>query len=382
LAKRPEDRYQSADALAGDLRRWLRNEPVLARAPGPFDRAVLRARRHPALSTAIAAAILIAAGAGIVSTILAFQLAAQKQQALIAADREADARRSAQRATAFLRDTLAAARPAHAGPEATVLDALRDAAARADRELEGDPAVAAEVFYTVGHTLRSLWKFREAIPHLERAVELAIATSGENSEATARALVALGTCFSNTGGDPRAIPTQQRALAIRRELYTGDHPLIAESLMRTGYALFRASSPAPDAPDWPAAESHLSEALAMFRRLHGDAHRDVGSCLHNIAYMHVLKRDDAAAETWFARAIAAFRAAGDLRDPYYAECLTGYAPVLSRLDKPREALDITRELIPLAYDLYGREAGDAQTRLAAALSRKLNEPGDASSPPP
>lgn len=47
LAKEPARRYPSAAALADDLDRWLRHEPVSARPPSRWDRLAHQVRRHP-----------------------------------------------------------------------------------------------------------------------------------------------------------------------------------------------------------------------------------------------------------------------------------------------------------------------------------------------
>ena len=52
VARRPEHRYATAAALAEDLRRWLRREPVEAHRPSPFRRALRTLGRHPVLATA------------------------------------------------------------------------------------------------------------------------------------------------------------------------------------------------------------------------------------------------------------------------------------------------------------------------------------------
>ena len=63
LAKRPDDRYATADALAEDLARFLAHEPVKARRIGPIGRAVRFARRHPSLT-----AVSTTASALVIST--------------------------------------------------------------------------------------------------------------------------------------------------------------------------------------------------------------------------------------------------------------------------------------------------------------------------
>ncbi len=50
LEKLPSRRYETAGAMAGDLRRWLRNQPTLARPAGVLRRTFQWGRRRPALA--------------------------------------------------------------------------------------------------------------------------------------------------------------------------------------------------------------------------------------------------------------------------------------------------------------------------------------------
>jgi WD40 repeat protein len=62
LEKDPRQRYDSPAALADDLERYLRGEPILARRAGAWERAVKWARRRPAGMSGIAALTLVGLG--------------------------------------------------------------------------------------------------------------------------------------------------------------------------------------------------------------------------------------------------------------------------------------------------------------------------------
>jgi hypothetical protein len=63
LEKNPSRRYASAEALAGDLRRWLDGKPIAARPVPPVEHAWRWCRRRPVVAT-LAAAFLLAVTSG------------------------------------------------------------------------------------------------------------------------------------------------------------------------------------------------------------------------------------------------------------------------------------------------------------------------------
>ena len=78
MARRPEDRYPSASALADDLQRFLAGEPVSVYRESPLARAWRWSKRHRAALVRTAAAMAIIAAA--TSAVLAFRQTAQLRQ--------------------------------------------------------------------------------------------------------------------------------------------------------------------------------------------------------------------------------------------------------------------------------------------------------------
>jgi WD40 repeat protein/tRNA A-37 threonylcarbamoyl transferase component Bud32 len=61
LRKDPQRRYESAEALAEDLERWLAGEPIRARRTGAWERTIKWVQRRPAIAGLLGTVILVAA---------------------------------------------------------------------------------------------------------------------------------------------------------------------------------------------------------------------------------------------------------------------------------------------------------------------------------
>lgn len=62
MAPEPDARYPDMEAVADDLHRFLRHEPVLAQPPSPFRRFALWTRRNPAAAIGAAATVICLVG--------------------------------------------------------------------------------------------------------------------------------------------------------------------------------------------------------------------------------------------------------------------------------------------------------------------------------
>ena len=140
LEKEPHRRYPSAAALADDLGRWLRSEPVQARPLGSLGRAWRWCRRNP-VPAVLTAAVVLALLGGLASTRYQLRQAEAARHGAETAQREAEA--SDVQAQELLSEVL---QPSHDAPLQTSysrrlpdIDALRKAEAHFERLLRNKP---------------------------------------------------------------------------------------------------------------------------------------------------------------------------------------------------------------------------------------------------
>ncbi|WP_435020639.1 WD40 repeat domain-containing serine/threonine protein kinase [Tundrisphaera sp. TA3] len=122
LAKRPDDRYATADDLAEDLGRFLAHEPVRARRIGPAGRLWRFARRHPGGSavTVAAAGIVLT-----VATVAYVRVIDERNRSYEAAGQARQARRETERANAELKKANAEVQAAMRNEYASHATAVR-----------------------------------------------------------------------------------------------------------------------------------------------------------------------------------------------------------------------------------------------------------------
>jgi WD40 repeat protein len=97
LAKESARRYPTARALAEDLRRWLADEPIRARAVGRAERLWRWARRRPAVAALTTSVLLLLVVIAVSSSVLALRLNGELKRA-----NEAERERSIQLAKSYL----------------------------------------------------------------------------------------------------------------------------------------------------------------------------------------------------------------------------------------------------------------------------------------
>ncbi|MCA8950127.1 MAG: serine/threonine protein kinase, partial [Planctomycetes bacterium] len=206
LQKDPERRYDSAAAFALDLGRYLRGEPIAARAPSAWYLLSRFVGRNRVLSLT-AALLVIALVLGAVGTTRGMLRAAR-------------AREDAQWGHDFLVAMLYDADPWHGrGPRIGLGDALRGAVERLEAALPR-PEVEAEMRAVLGEVLTRIGEPASAEPQLRRAVELMHGMGVEFAHRARRLELGRLSCLTDLG---RTDEAGALAIALRTE-YAGRFP--------------------------------------------------------------------------------------------------------------------------------------------------------------
>ncbi len=188
LEKDRTRRYDSAAALADDLRRFLANEPVLAGPPTVryrLRKAMLRHKVAFMAGSGVVVALVIGLGAAWSQYVQMRSERDQKDDALRAVELQRAraesgeaaanaARLRAERLGEFMKGMLSAVSPHKAaGRDTTLLRETLDAATtRAETELADAPDIQAELLKTIGETYRNIAQFEKAEQVLRRACDL------------------------------------------------------------------------------------------------------------------------------------------------------------------------------------------------------------------
>ena len=289
LEKDKVRRYASAADMAEDVRRFLRDEPIVARPPSTIYQFQKFAKRHKALVGAVAAVFAVLVAAVVVSSWLAIR--ARRAEAM-ADTRAREAQREAaksQAVTKFMQDMLSAANPENAqGREVTVRAALDEAAKKVDAGTLGtEPAVESAVRAAIGTTYEGLGLFDAAERQLTVALDIRKKIGADRLLIAQSQFDLARTQFLRVKLK-EAEPLLRESLATRRELLGEKHRDVAAILNALGSLLQRAGRP-------DEAEPIMREALAIRREVLGPADPDVASTLNNLGMILRAKGDLATA---------------------------------------------------------------------------------------
>jgi tetratricopeptide (TPR) repeat protein/tRNA A-37 threonylcarbamoyl transferase component Bud32 len=348
LAKDPERRYQSAAALAEDLRRYLRGEPIEAKRDSARYVLFKTLRRHKLkVATAVTFfALLVAFG---VAMSLLWRRASLEA-------------RKAQEIRVFLEDTLGSVQPSRPGEEVTVREVLDEAVHWIRIALSEEPEVAASIRITIGNSFRSLGLYERAGAQLVEALETHRRHLGSDHIETARSLNALGLLRRDQGRLDEAEDLFRQALAIRERGLGARHAAVASTLQNLADVLWR--------------RRDLDRAEELFRRAEairavdlGEDHPDTAMARFQLAAIAAERGDLATAASLHRAVLATRRARLHREHPDIARSLLALGEVLLRSGDPTGAQPLVFEACRLLEEERG--SGDALTQRARELLEEV-----------
>ncbi len=156
IEKDRERRYATAAALAEDLRRYLRNETILARPATTFDQFSKLARRNKGLVLGLTAAAVAISSGLVISTVLYLKEQKARERA------DAKERLNAAFKEYMIDGVLLAARPDRKGWEVKVMDVLTEASQGLHGKFPDDPEIEAALHIDLGSVLGNVGKLNES----------------------------------------------------------------------------------------------------------------------------------------------------------------------------------------------------------------------------
>lgn len=367
IEKDKERRYQSAEQFAADIRRYLRDEPIVARPPSAWYQVSKFARRNKALVggavTAFVALLIAAAG----MTWFALRESGERrraEEALAVASRARDAEKT-QRDMAERRfdEVRALAR--------TVIYDIHDEIA----DLPGATKAREALVRTALKYLDGLAVDAGGDPRLLKELALAYERMGDVQGRTHKA---------NMGDTAGALSSYEKALAHARAMVdirpddAGELAVLADIYSSVGQGL-RAIGKSPQAISAFEKGREAARRAAQLKPGDEDIARTAAIADANIAQMQLFIGQYQAALDNFERYREYIRRAHDAqpedRTAHFnlalAESKVG--DLLSRLDRDKEARAAFDRALALAEDLAAKTPGDA--RNVALLASMLKDNG-------
>lgn len=266
LEKEKSRRYSSAALFALDLRRYLQDEPILARPQSRIYQIRKFAKRNVGLVSGVAIAFL----ALVVGTSIAiYQAVKATEQALVAqseAQRKTVALAEAEEVTVFLTDMLATADPFNQKRDIKVSEVLEMAAGEVDTKWNDKPLIEARLRQTIGRTYNMLGKYEESEHHLSIALDLQKQSLGTEDDAYLETATALGVNYRDQGRFTEAEALFKEVMDRRRNQLGDEHRKTLDAVLYYGSLLWYQGK-------YERAEACHREAFEGYERTLGSDHK-------------------------------------------------------------------------------------------------------------
>lgn len=332
LARDPEERYPTVEALGREIARVLSSEPVEAGVHGTAARLRRFFRRHRRIVGAASLVILL----------LSVGLLASARDARRAQD---EARRS-EAVAQFLEGLFQAADPRQSkGTPPDVTDLLRRGTDRLRTALRDQPLLRARLLDTLGGIDTELGLYDQARPLLAEALEIRERLRGKEHPEVADTLLRLGSLAQRSGrGD--AVALFARALSIREKRLGPEAPEVAEALNRLGVGLAAQGK-------LELGERTLLRALDLGEKNWGPDDPRVAKVLHNLSGIAMYRGETERGARYLERALAIRERSLPPDDLDLAGSREALALLRRKEGRPAEAKELLVRQVATAEKVYG-----------------------------
>ncbi len=338
LEKDKNRRYATSSELASDIRRYLADQPIAARAPSAVYQMQKFARRHKAIVGGLAAVFLSLVLGIIASTWQAFRAMRaenaavfERDQATLARDR---ALRAEEDATSARNVAMTAERQArdernHAIAESQRADNEARAVKAVNEFLQNDLLAQASANVQAGPT-------RTPDPDLKVRTALDRAAQRIEGKFTTQPLVeaslrkTIGSTYVDLGLFSEGQRHMQRALELRQRELGGEHPDTLEVLGLLA-ALQR------DQGKYAEAESLLLRLVDAQSRTLGNRHRATLNSMNELAVLYDSEGKYQQSEALYSKTLELFRHIASEDDPDLQEVLSNLGSVIRQQGRFAEA---------------------------------------------
>ncbi len=361
-------RYETANAVAMDLRRHLSCEPVLACPPSRLYEFQKTVRRHKFGFAAAAALITVLAIGVLVSwSEMIRSRRAEREQARLRQQAQTEAAKS-QQVAQFLKDMLNGVGPSVAlGRDTTMLREILDKTAeRVGKDLKDQPDVEANLWNTLGDVYLDLGEYQKAEAMQRAGLAIRMKLFGHENLYVAVSLWGLADALRRKGSFAESETLLRDSLTIFRKLRGDENRDVAAELSMLADVL-RYEGKLDEA------EPMQRQALSLNRKLFGNKDIMVGISLNNLALVLRWQGKFSEAETMFREALAIYKKVLGDEDPEIAITLDNLANVLLDQGRLTEAEATCRETLAMRRKLLGNDhpkVAESLNKLAWVLQRQ------------
>jgi serine/threonine-protein kinase len=340
MAKEPNERYGSMDAVMADMRAFLDGRPVSARRAGPayFAWRFMQRHRYAVAMTAIAFVAVVAT-------------------ALVALRQSHIAKNEAQRANSVANFVVGLFRVSdpgvNRGEHLNANEILERGAESVDREMTAQPGQGAHLLAVIGKVYQSLGDYPKARPLLERAVERFRTLPQPERDDFADALQALAVLNRHTGEAKQALALLDEEMA----LYPASSPADVDGQLR---ALSIKGPVLREMGDMQGARQELQRALDFAHRSGTRNEKLIGQLSTNLGLLLRDLGDYGQARNLLEESCTLARKQWPAGDTHIVNCDINLGMVLSDLGD----LDGAERLLVPAADETRRRYGDHSLNMA------------------